>query len=213
MAASLPDGATLEIATGYAASKTVTILSNANPAVLTATAHGLANGDIFELKSGWFRLNERLFRAAGITTDTAQVEGQNTTSTTDYPIGTGTGTLREITAWTQVPQILEFTTSGGEQQYSTYSFLEEDFERQLPTVTAAQSLSIGIADDPSLTGYQAVKAASDSRALTALRLRLRNGSIILYNGIISLNETPTLNKGSVMQVTASVALQGRPTRY
>lgn len=213
MAAYLPDGSVLTIATAYGASKPVTAVSNADPALATAAAHGVSNGGFFELNSGWFRANERIFRASDVTTDSLKIEGLNATSTVNYPAGTGAGSLRPITAWTQITQVLEFTTSGGEQQYSNFSFLEEDFERQLPTVTSAQSLTLGIADDPTLAGYQALKAASENRSLVALKLQLRNGAVIVYNGIVSLNETPSLNKGSVMQVTASIALQGRPTRY
>ncbi len=213
MAAYLPDGSVLTIATAYGASKPVTAVSNAAPSVATAAAHGVTNGGFFEFSSGWFRANERIFRAADVTTDSLEIEGLNATNTDNYPAGTGAGSLRPITAWTQITQVLEFTTSGGDQQYSNFSFLEEDFERQLPTVTSAQSLTLGIADDPSLSGYQALKAASDDRKLVALKLQLRNGAVIVYNGIVSLNETPSLNKGSVMQVTASIALQGRPTRY
>ena len=36
---------------------------------------------------------------------------------------------------------------------------------------------------------------------------------MLYNGIVSLNETPTLTKGQVMQVRATFSLQSKPTRY
>jgi hypothetical protein len=74
-------------------------------------------------------------------------------------------------------------------------------------------MDLEIADDPLLPGYIALKAASDSGATRAIRLQLRNGSFLLYNGIISLNETPNLTKGSVMSVRATISLQGRPVRY
>ncbi|WP_225784255.1 phage tail protein [Xenophilus sp. Marseille-Q4582] len=213
MAARLPDGSTVAIATAYGSPKAVTAVTNANPAVATSAAHGLANGALIEVTSGWQRVNDRIVRVANQASGTFELEGINSLATQYYPAGSGVGSVREITTFTQISQILDFTTSGGEQQFATYSFLEEDFERQLPTVTSAQSISIGIADDPSLPGYQALKAAGEARAVRALRLTLPDGSLILYNGTISFNETPTLTKGSVMQVTATVSLQGRPVRY
>jgi hypothetical protein len=93
------------------------------------------------------------------------------------------------------------------------SFLEQNFETQIPTVTSAMSISIGIADDPSLSGYIALKAAADQRAIRALRLQLPDGSFILYNGYVSFNETPTVTKGQVMQVKATLSLLARPVRY
>ena len=114
---------------------------------------------------------------------------------------------------TQIAQVLSFEMSGGDQQFATFSFLEEDFERQLPTVTSARSIRIGIADDPTLAGFQALKALEGKRIMRALRLNLPNGAILLYNGIVAFNSTPTLTKGNVMEVSASFSLQGPPTRY
>lgn len=213
MAVKLPDGATVAIATGYGAVKTVSAISNANPGVITSPAHGLLNGAFYELKSGWQKIADRIFKAANITTNALDVAGIDTTDTNRFPAGSSAGTLREILVWTQIPQILEFTTNGGEQQFTNFSFLEEDFERQLPTVTSAQSIQIGIGDDPTLPGYQALKAAGEARAIRAIKITLPDGSVILYNGYVSFNETPTMTKGQVMQVSATLSLQGRPVRY
>jgi hypothetical protein len=213
MSAKLPDGATIAIATTYAAAKTISAVTNASPPVASSVAHGFANGDLVALTSGWQPLNDRIFRVAATGADAFSVSGADSTNEQKYPAGTGAGTARKITAWTQVTQIMGFETSGGEQQYTNFSYLEEDFERQLPTITSAQSISLLIADDAALPGYQALKAASDSRALTAIRLLLRDNSVVLYNGIIALNETPILTKGQVVQVRASISLQSKPVRY
>ena len=49
--------------------------------------------------------------------------------------------------------------------------------------------------------------------LVALKATMPNGSVILYNGYVSFNETPTMTKNSVMVVNATFSLQGRPVRY
>lgn len=213
MAARLPDGATVTLAITYGAVKAVSAITQAAPPVASATAHGMANGAFYELVSGWQKLNQRIFKAANVAANVVDVTGQDSSDTARYPTGASAGSLREITGWAQISQILEFTTSGGDQQFANFSYMEEDFERQLPSITSAQSVTIGIADDPTLAGYIALKAASDARALRALRLTLPDGSIILYNGIVALNETPTLTKGQVMQVKATFSLQSRPVRY
>ncbi|AVS71506.1 phage tail protein [Paracidovorax avenae] len=212
MAVSLPDGATVAIATGYGTAKAITAISNAAPGVATSTAHRLANGAFFELKSGWQKISERIFKAANVAANALEIAGSDTADVNRFPAGSSAGSLREILAWTQIPQILEFTTNGGDQQFANFSFLEEDYERQLPTVTGAQSIQIG-GDDPTLPGYQALKAAGESRAIREVKVALPNGSVILYNGYVSFNETPTLTKGQVMQVRATISLQGRPVRY
>jgi len=213
MAAKLPDGAIVSLATTYGTVLTVSGITNANPAVATSTAHSFVNGDIVTIVSGWSNLNNRVVRVSGITANTFNLEGIDTVSLTLYPAGSGGGTAQRISAFTQISQILDFSTSGGDQQFATFSFLEQNFETQIPTITSAQSITIGIADDPALAGYVALKVANDARAVRALRLVLPDNSLILYQGFVSFNETPTLTKGSVIAVSATFSLQSRPVRY
>ena len=118
MAANLPDGSIVSIATAYDAAKTITAISNANPAVATAAAHGFANGDLIEIKSGWQKINERIVRVAGSTAGAFNIEGISTTSTSDFPVGSATpASARLISGWTQISQILSFEMSGGDQQF------------------------------------------------------------------------------------------------
>lgn len=212
MAVSLPNGVTLAIATAYASTLTVTAATNASEAVLTVT-NTYTNGDYVEFVSGWSRANNRVFRVKSVTGTTVVLEGFDTTSTTQFPAGSGVGTVRKINTWTQISQIIGCTSSGGDPQYQTFSFLEQDFDTQIPTTTSAQSLAIEIADDPSLPGYQALRTVAISRAQTALRASLPAGGVILYNAIFALDETPSLTKGNLMSVKAGGALQGRPVRY
>lgn len=212
MAVSLPNGITLAIATAYASTLTVTAASNASEAVLTVT-NTYVNGDFVEFVSGWSRANNRVFRVKSVTGTTIVLEGFDTTSTTQFPAGSGTGTVRKINTWTQISQVIGCTSSGGDPQYTQFSFLEQDFDTQIPTTTSAQSLALEIADDPTLPGYQALRTVAISRAQTALRATLPAGGVILYNGIFALDETPSLTKGNLMAVKSGVALQGRPVRY
>jgi hypothetical protein len=213
MAAKLPDGAIVTMATTYGTPQTVTAITNANPAVASSTAHTLVNGDLIELTSGWSNLNGKIVRVASALVNSFALEGIDTTSTTLFPAGSGAGSVRKIATFQQITQILGFTTSGGNLNFVNYSFLEQNFETQLPTIYAAQSISIDIADDATLAGYIAVKAAADQRAVRALRLVLPDGSNINYNGVVSLNETPTVTKGALMAVKCDLSLANRPVRY
>lgn len=213
MAVSLPNGAVVSIASTYAAAKTITAITNANPAVASSTAHGLTQGDLVEITSGWSRLNRRIVRVGTVTADTFQLEGIDTTSTNLYPSGGGAGEAREITAWTQITQMLEFTTSGGEQQFVTYSFLEDDVEHQIPTVKSASSFTMTVGDDASLPWYSVLSAANDDRVPRALRIVLPSGSFITYDGYVTLNKTPTMTKNEIMGLQATVSLTSEPVRY
>lgn len=213
MAVSLPNGVTIAIATAYGSPLTVSALTNANPAVATSAAHGLTSGDIIEVTSGWSKLNSRIVRVDNETAGTFEMEGIDTSSTASYPASSGTGTVREITTFTQISQIMDVQTSGGEMQFATYSFLEMDYETQLPTQSSPMTMTIQIADDPTLAGYAAVKSAAEARAVRALKITYPSGAVAYYNGYVSFNETPTFTKNQVQVVTATFNLLARPVRY
>lgn len=212
MSVSLPNGIVFSLASTYAAALTVTAASNAAEAVLTVT-NTLNAGDIVEYSCSWSKANNRLFRVKSPTGTNLVLEGLDTTSTNRFPAGSGVGTIRKISAWTQINQILDNQSSGGEPQYTTFQFLEDDFDQQMPTTTSAQSIAMTIADDPNLPGYQALKSAAETRAVTGLRGTLPAGGIILYNGYVAFDETPSMTKGQVMAVKAGYALRNRPVRY
>lgn len=213
MAAKLPDGAIVSMSSTEGSAKTVSAITNAATGVATSTTNGFTDGDVVIMSSGWSNLNNRVVRIANAAADAFDLEGIVTSSTTLFPVGSGTGTATEITGFTQIAQIMGFTTSGGDQQYVNYSFLEQNFETQIPTIFSAQSITIDIADDPSLAGYVALAAASHARAIRALKIALPDGSTIFYYGYVSLNETPTVSKGAVMTCKATFSLLGRPVRY
>lgn len=213
MAVSLPDGSIFSVANQYGQSIPVTAISNAENAVVTATGHGLAVGDVIELVSGWGAINERLFRVTAVDADDLTLGTVDTSNPEFFEPGAGIGSLRKIESWTQVTQILGLEAQGGEQQFTNFEFLEENFERQLPTKTSAQSLTIRIADDDTLPGYQILEKATQERKARGARIRLPSGAYIFYNGYYSLNTTPSLTKGEVMAVTCTYSLAGRPVRY
>ena len=213
MAVKLPDGSKVYLANSYSTKLTTTAMTNAAPSIGTAASHTFVAGDFVELTSGWGGLNGKIFKVGAVTATTFELLGSDTTDTSRFPAGGGIGSVRKVLAWTEINQILEFSSEGGDQKFANFEFLDEDFERKIPTAISAQSIKISIADDPTLPGYIALKAAGASRSERSLRLRLLDASEIVYNGYASLNETPTTTKGQVMQVTATYSLSSRPNRY
>lgn len=213
MTVSVPNGSLVAIASGYGSALTVSAVTNANPAVATSTAHGLSNGDFVEVTSGWSRLANKIVRVANVTTNTFELEGYDTTSTSIYPAAGGAGSVREVTGWTQLSQILSSSSNGGEQQFLGYQFLEADAQQRIPTFKNAAGLTFSVADDPSLAGYQLAATANDDRAQRAVRVTLANSSKILYNAYISLNKTPSLTVNELMACEVTLSLLAEPVRY
>lgn len=210
---SLPNGSIIAIASGYGSALPVTIATNASPPVLTSTAHGLANGDFVEVSSGWGRLDQKVCRVSGVTANTFNLEGIDTTLTTIYPSGSGLGSVRKVTGYTQLSQILSSTSNGGEQQFATYQFLESDTEKQIPTTKSASGLTFSVADDPTQAGYILASAANDDRLKRAVKITLAAGGILSYNAYVSINKTPSLSVNEIMAVEATLSLLAEPVRY
>ena len=214
MAVSLPNGATLRLAATYGTAKAITAISNANPAVASSTAHGFTAGSILEVTSGWPKLNGRAVRVGTApATDSFKLENFDSTDTTLFPSASAPGSARAVLTWVDLPQALEFSTSGGETQFANYQFLESDTEQQIPSSFSAMSIQVTIAHDPTLACYPVWRAASNTRKPSILMLTLPNGGQIPYNCFVNFNDTPTLSKGNVMTVKPSFALIAQPVRY
>lgn len=211
---SLPNGSTISIVSAYGTVKNMTAITNATEAVGTLeAAHGVAANDLVEITSGWSKLSGRIARAKAVATNDVTFEEINTSSSARFPAGSGGGTVREISGWTQIAQVLETASSGGEQQFTNYSFLEDDTERQIPTNKSPRSFTITIADDPSLAAYPLLTAADEDRLPRAIQVQLPNGSKLYWNCYVTFNKIPTLTKNEVMACTVTLSMVADPTRY
>jgi len=209
----LPNGALVHIASGYGAVKNMTAVSNANPAVATLEAsHGVVANDILEVTSGWSRLSGKIVKAGTVSTNDVQLAGIDTSLTSIYAAGGGAGSVRKVTGWTQLQQILETSSSGGEPQFYEYQYLESDGQRRIPTTKSARGISFTIADDPALAGQILVQQANDDRLQRAVRITLPSGNVIYYNARISIGE-PSLTVNQAMACEVTLSLEAERTRY
>ncbi|WP_122663502.1 phage tail protein [Pseudomonas viridiflava] len=213
MAFKLPNGAIMEIASVFSAAVLATAISNAQPAVVQAAGHSLEDGDIIVVTSGWTRLNDRVARVDAALADSFALEGIDTTKTNVYTAGAGVGSVRTVSAWAQIAQITEVATSGGDQQFTTFGFLEDDDDRQLPTTKSPISMTITVADDPLLPYVPICESADEDKESRVVRLKLPNGSEIYYNAYVSITSTPSLSRNNIMTRTITLSLASRPTRY
>lgn len=212
--AQVPTGATFYVASAFGAVKTVTAVSNAAEALVTAT-HDFANGDIVEITSGWGRLNKRAFRVKSVSTTVSFVlEGADTTSTSFFPVGTGTGTVRKVATFTQITTVMSPSSSGGEPKTVSYKFIESDVEYLINDGFSATSYGMELdADSIGSAGYTAMKALTDVQTDTILKILMRSGSMIFVPCTLALNESVSFTDGQINKVRASFNGNNRLTRY
>lgn len=214
----IPNGSTVHLASGYGAVKAMSAVANTSPADATLEAsHGVSSGDILEVTSGWSRLTDRIVRASSVGSPTAnllELEGIDASSTVRFPAGSGTGSIREISGWTQLTQILSLQGEGGDQQFHTYQFLEGDSERRIPTHKTAVGMQIEVADDDTLAGYILVKEANDDREPRAVRITKPNGGLIFFSAFLTLAPMPQLDINVLARARITFSLENpEPTKY
>lgn len=214
MAITLATGTQAAIASTYGVSKNMTALTNAAAAVATLEAsHGVIVGDFVEITSGWDLLNGRIARISAVATNDVTFEIIDTSSTSRYPAGTGTGTVRRITAWTTISQITAgISVSGGEQQFASITTLTDKTEKQIPTTRSPVQVTLPVYDDPSLGWYATVRTASESATAAAMRMIFPNSSRMVANAYWSLQQVPTI-EDSTLRSSISISFLADPTRY
>jgi hypothetical protein len=214
MAITRSTGTLVAIASTYGSSSNMTAITNAAEAVATlAAGHGVVVGDFLEVTSGWDRLNGRIVRAKTVSTNDVTFEGINTVSTSFYPTGTGTGTVRRITAWTSISQITSgLAVSGGDPQFADITTLTDTIQKQIPTTRTPVQVTLPVFYDPSLAWWATVLAASDSATPVAMRMVFSNNSRLVANGYWSLRQVPTV-EDSTLRGEISVSFFSDPTTY
>jgi hypothetical protein len=212
MGQQIPNGSSVAIASTIASALTVTAATNANPCALTVT-NSLTVGTYVEYVCGWSKATNRVFRLSAVTGTTVTLEGLNTTSVTDFPAGSGVGTIRAVTAWTPVLQILEFTTEGGEPQNQTFKYLENLAETEFISGVSAAAYNFSLADDLTLAGYIAMKAASDAASQVPFRIIFPSGAVTVSSVKPFVNQNPQITADQLVTVTARLSIQNTVTRY
>lgn len=195
----LPDGARLFLGTALGTEVPITAITNANPAVATAIAHGFTDGDYLTLASPWAQLDGMILRVEESDTDSFELGGFDTSNTTKFPVGSNTAKAREVTTWLEIPKITQPAMNGGDQQFYQFQYLAERIQRQIPTVKNAKSLSMQLADEGGDTDiFRALVAADTSLTPQPVKLVLANGSELVYMMYVGFDKQPSLTQGQMM---------------
>jgi hypothetical protein len=213
MAFYFPEGSAIYFSSTFAAEKTVSALSNANPAVATSTAHGYSDNDEVLYEGGWEDYDESVFTVNQTATDNFEFLGMNATNTTFYPAGSGTGTAKKISSWVQVPQVLSVSSEGGDTRFTDVQLLAKRNAQVIPTGFTATRIIMSLAHDPDDANYVSMLDIARASTKVALKMTIGGGAVLYGYGYMTVNEMPSLNVNQVNSVQASIALQGRLLSY
>lgn len=212
--AQVPTGSVFQIATVFGSAMTVTAISNAAEAVVSATAHGFANGDIVEMSSSWGRLQKRAYRVKSVAANTFVLEGADTTNTTFFPVGGGAGSVRKAATFVQITTVMNPNASGGEAKKVTYKFVESDVEYSINDGFSAVNRSMELdADSIGSPGYTALKNLTEIQSDTILKTITKSGSFTLLPCTVALNEEVIYQDGQINRVKVDFSGNNKSTRY
>jgi len=214
MAYYFPPGTKYFYSNTLATAKTVSAVTNANPAVATSTSHGFTDGDPLLFSSGWQDAANTVFEVDQLTVDTFSFLGLNATDTNIYASGSGVGSVQKVSTWVEIPQILTASTSGGGIKYGTISPLGSRQDTKQPIGFEAIGVDLKLGYDPANATIQAMQALTRVSGKVALKLVLPGGGRVYGYGNIACSEFPEIGgKESPLQISVGIGFDGRAISY
>ena len=213
MAYFFPEGSSQQFSQTFASAKTITALTNANPAVATSTAHGYATNDEILLTSGWEDATDSVYKVTVIDANSFSIQGLDTSNTSFFPAGTGTGSAQKLSGWTAIPQVLTINSSGGDARFTDVAPLTRRNAVKIPTGFNATSVTLSLAHDASNANYQTMLGISRSLTKVAFKQVISGGATTYGYGYMNVSEMPKLNNNQVNTVDAAITVLGRSISY
>lgn len=203
-------GVGVDIQTALGASKTITGITKANPAVVTSTAHGLANGTYVVLSvSGMFELDGVVARVANQAANTFELEGIDSTLYTTF----ASGSAQAITFGSSMTTAVGINASGGEAEFADITTIHDLVKKRAPTTVSAVSMTLDSIWDPSNAALAQLNAASKTKTKRAIQLRFSDGTRMLGSAYVAAPLVPTGSAGEVVKTPVSLEFQGLPQVY
>jgi hypothetical protein len=204
-------GVAVSMQSALATADTITGITNASPGVVTATAHGLNNGDYVYLSVlGMHQLNERVVRVANKTTDTFELEGIDTTLFDTFT----SGTAEAVTFGTSITTATTVSNSGGGFDFIDTTTIHESTRSQVPGLPAAASYTMDHLWDATEAGQAAMKIASDAQARRAFKFTFgTGGKIMVFAGYVGFDGIPAGSAQDKVTTSAVITVNGKPTYY
>ena len=213
MAYYFAEGSAFYFSQTFASAKTVTVATNANPAVLTSTTHGYATNDEFLFTSGWEDATDSVFKANVLTADTLNPLGLNSTNTTYFSAGTGTGTMQKISSWLQIPQVLGVSSSGGDARFVDIQPLSKRNGVKYPTGFNPMGITLDLGHDPAGTNYATMLDVSRTFTKVAFKQVTGGGGVTYGYGYMIVSEAPSMAIGAPNKVSCAISFIGRSISY
>lgn len=167
------NGSTLQVSVGTGSAKTITDISEADPAVVTSTAHGQALGTVGRIAAvvGMTELNGNLYVVDNPDTNDFELAGVDSSGYTPYTSG-GTFTPLTYSAFCEVTGVDQQDGTSDEMDATTICSTAKEFETGL---SDSGTLTLNYNFAPTTDIQEALRAAKRSGDQVAIRIGFPNG--------------------------------------
>lgn len=194
----------VDVQTALAAPKTISAITQADPAVASSTAHGYTDGDILLLKvNGMIDLDYAVVRVANSTTDSFEIEGVDSTSFRAFI----SGTAEEITFGASADTFTTVSATGGTAEAVLVQTIHRRRGYNKPGNEEPLVFEFGSLWVPSDPALVELNKASRARTIRATRFTFSDGSLGLFAGYASASLVPNGDAGA--PVTTPVTINAR----
>jgi hypothetical protein len=189
---------------------TVTGITKASPAVLTAT-NTYTNGDYVLLSiQGMSQLDNKVVRVASVSGTTFAAEGIDSTSFDTF----STGTAAKITFGTTISTATSMSASGGDFDFIDTTTIHNTVKTQIPGLANPLNYTFDNIWDIADAAQIAMKLATDTQAQRAFKFTFGTGGpIMTFSGYVGFTGAPTGNAQDKVTAQAVITAFGTPTYY
>ncbi len=194
-----------------ASGKTISGISKASTGVVTATAHGYANGDYILLSvQGMYQMDNKVVRDASTATDTFNAEGVDTTNFDTF----SSGTAYKLTLGSSITTATSVNSGGGDFSFIDTTTIHSNIKSSIPGAPNAQTYTFDNLWDPSDAGQIAMKSASDAQSQKAFKFTFGTGGpIMVFVGYVGFSGAPGGSAQDKVTTSATITAFGTPTYY
>ena len=202
-------GVSVSMQSSIATAITITALTKANPGVATAT-NTFTNGDYVKIRAqGMTQVDNRVFRVAGVTGTTFQLEGEDTSLYTTFV----SGTVEKLTLGTSFSTLKTVSGSGGEFDKIDATTIHDVTKKQEFGFSSAIEFSFDSFWDIADVALVAAIAASKLAADRAFLFGFATGQKMVFSGTVAASGIPTGSTGEKVTTKLSISATGVPTYY
>lgn len=201
--------AVVQIQTALATAKTITAISKASEASITAT-HDFSIGDIILIEAvvGMTQINDRVVRVKTVSTTVSFVcEGLDSTNFTTYASG---GTAKKITLGASFDNITQFDLPDSAPDKLDITTIHDDEKQEAFGHDSVQEGTLSLIANPLATAILEVQSASKANARRAFMVTLASGQKAIFNAYCSGGSGMSGGVGAVATAQISLTLRNKP---